>query len=322
MPPAEETQLSLAERDRIINWIEKDFLAAQSEKQVSSAPVVIRRLNRQEYDNTIRDLLGLNLHLADNFPADDIAFGFDNVGSALNISPIHVEKYLAAAATAVGKAIVVPDAEGCSPIELIGLKTYPLPPDKPVEFKHTLKPGRYLADFSLVRVGIAETVPPPRLVVGLGKDRRTLEAVRVQDETVVYRFWMTVTEGDNLVHVSLAPGQADSANVRKPAEVTAQVSGDQRYGADRGLHVDSIVVRGPVIAQRRSRFLSRIGRCCSARPFRASNRGWIVHARSSRSSPSVRFAGRFSRRKSNASSRCFDWPTIAVRASSVPSSSP
>ncbi len=245
MPPAEETQPSFAELDRIINWIETDFLAAQCEKQSSAAPVVIRRLNRQEYDNTLRDLLGLNLHLADAFPADDIAFGFDNVGSALNISPIHIEKYLIAAAAALSKAIVVPDAEGCPPIELIGLKTHPLPPDKPVEFKHTLKPGRYIADFSLVRVGIAETVPPPRLLVGLGKDRRTLEAVRVQDETVVYRFWMTVTEGDNLVHVSLAPGQADSANVRKPAEVTAQVSGDQRYGADRGLHVDSIVVRGP-----------------------------------------------------------------------------
>ena len=66
-------------------------------KQASSAPVVIRRLNRQEYNNTIRDLLGLDLHLADDFPPDDIGFGFDNVGSALNISPVHVEKYLDAA---------------------------------------------------------------------------------------------------------------------------------------------------------------------------------------------------------------------------------
>ena len=54
---------------RIIAWIENDFLAAQCGKQASSAPVVIRRLNRQEYNNTIRDLLGLDLHLADAFPA-------------------------------------------------------------------------------------------------------------------------------------------------------------------------------------------------------------------------------------------------------------
>jgi hypothetical protein len=246
MPPADEPQPSLEERDRAITWVEKDYLAAQRIKPQGSAPVVIRRLNRREYDNTIRDLLGVDLRLADSFPPDDIGFGFDNVGSALNISPAHVEKYLDAAEFALDKAIVVPDAEGFAPAELIGLRTYPLPPTRPVEFAHSLKPGQYLVDLSLVRVRISESVPPPRLVVGFGKDRRTVEAVRVQDETVVYRYWLKVAEGDKLVHVSLAPGQAQSANVVKPADVAANVSGDQRYGSDRGLHVDSIVVRGPV----------------------------------------------------------------------------
>jgi hypothetical protein len=83
-------------------------------------------------------------------------------------------------------------------------------------------------------------------VIGFGKDRRTVDAVRVQDETVVYRYWLTVAEGDHLVHVSLAPGQSRSENVVKPVEVAANVSGDQRYGSERGLHVDSMVVRGPV----------------------------------------------------------------------------
>ena len=246
MPPKEEPQPSIDELDRIIAWIENDFLAAQCGKQASSAPVVIRRLNRQEYDNTIRDLLGLDLHLADGFPPDDIGFGFDNVGSALNISPVHIEKYLDAAELALQKAIVLPDVQEFSPAELIGLKTYPLPPKAAVEFKHALKPGRYLADFSLVRVGIPESVPPPRLVIGFGKDRRTVSAVSVQDETVVYRYWLTVAEGDKLVHVALAPGQADNANVIKPKGVAANVSGDKRYGGDTGLHVDSMVVRGPV----------------------------------------------------------------------------
>jgi hypothetical protein len=246
MPPADAPQPSVEELERIVAWVENDFLAARCEQQESSAPVVIRRLNRQEYNNTIRDLLGLELHLADDFPADDIGFGFDNVGSALNISPVHVEKYLDAAELALQAAIVPPDAEGFPPIELIGLKTYPLPPKGAVEFQHALKPGRYLADFSLVRVGIAESVPPPRLVIGFGKDRRTVDAVRVQDETVVYRYWLTVAEGDGLVHVELAPGQAESANVLKPAEITSNVSGDQRYGGNRGLHVDSMVVHGPV----------------------------------------------------------------------------
>jgi hypothetical protein len=246
MPPADMPQPSLEELDGIIGWIENDFLAANCAKQVSSAPVVIRRLNRQEYNNTIRDLLGLDLHLADGFPADEIGFGFDNVGSALNISPAHIEKYLDAAELALQQAIVLPDVKDFPPIELIGLKTYPLPPKGAVEFKHSLKPGRYLAHFSLVRVGIPESVPPPRLEIGFGKDRRTVDAVQVQDETVVYRYWLKVAAGDNLVHVALAPGQAGNANLVKPTEVAANVSGDKRYGNDSGLHVDSMVVRGPV----------------------------------------------------------------------------
>ncbi len=237
MPPADESQPSLEESERIVAWIENDFLAAECAKQIGSAPVVIRRLNRQEYNNTIRDLIGLDLHLADAFPPDEIGFGYDNVGSALNISPVHIEKYLDAAETALRRAIVVPDAEPYPPAELIGLKTYPLPPDKPVEFKHALKPGRYLADFSLVRVGIAESVPPPRLVIGFGKDRRTVDAVRVQDETVVYRYWLTVAKGDDTVHVALAPGQAGASSV-KPGDIAANVSGDKRYAGDRGLHVE------------------------------------------------------------------------------------
>jgi hypothetical protein len=132
---------------------------------------------------------------------------------------------------------------------LIGLKTYPLPPRQPVEFPHSLKPGRYLADFSLVRVGIPESVPPPRLVIGFGKDRRTVDAVQVQDETVVYRYWLRVAPGDNTVHVAVAPVPNNDANLARPRDVAANVSGDKRYGNETGLHVDSMVVRGPVIEE-------------------------------------------------------------------------
>jgi hypothetical protein len=246
MPPVDSDQPTLEEFDAMIGWIENDFVAAQCGTKESSAPVVIRRLNKQEYNNTLRDLLGLDLRLGDTFPADDIGFGYDNVGSVLNISPVHVEKYLDAAELAMGKAIRLPDAEGHPPMELIGLKTYPLSPKEPVEFKHTLKPGRYMADFSLVRVGIPESVPAPRMLIGLGKDRRTVEAVQVQDETVVYRFWIAVAAGDDTVHVEVVPDLAETKKDPKPADAGENVSGDKRYGNDRGLHVDSIVVRGPV----------------------------------------------------------------------------
>lgn len=58
---------------------------------------VIRRLNRVEYNNTIRDLFGVDVRPADNFPSDDVGEGFDNIGGVLSLSPLMIEKYLAAA---------------------------------------------------------------------------------------------------------------------------------------------------------------------------------------------------------------------------------
>ena len=65
--------------------------------EVSSGHVTARRLNRIEYDNTVRDLLGVDLHAADDFPQDDSGYGFDNIGDVLSLSPVLMEKYLAAA---------------------------------------------------------------------------------------------------------------------------------------------------------------------------------------------------------------------------------
>ena len=70
MPPADSLRPSVEEVRKVIDWIENDLLVAQCRDATRSAPVVMRRLNRQEYDNTIRDLLGLELHLADDFPQD------------------------------------------------------------------------------------------------------------------------------------------------------------------------------------------------------------------------------------------------------------
>jgi hypothetical protein len=59
--------------------------------------VTARRLNRYEYNNTIRDLLAIDFRPADDFPADDSGYGFDNIGDVLSLSPVLMEKYLHAA---------------------------------------------------------------------------------------------------------------------------------------------------------------------------------------------------------------------------------
>ncbi len=69
--------------------------------------VTARRLNRAEYNNTVRDLLAVDFQPAADFPADDSGYGFDNIGDVLSLSPLLMEKYLAAAEK-IAKAAILP----------------------------------------------------------------------------------------------------------------------------------------------------------------------------------------------------------------------
>ena len=80
--------------------------------------ITAHRLNRTEYNNTIRDLLGVPLHPADEFPLDDAGYGFDNIADVLSVSPLLMEKY-AAAARAVSKAAIYGESAPPRPTKLI-----------------------------------------------------------------------------------------------------------------------------------------------------------------------------------------------------------
>src|SRR5690606_15488506 len=81
-------------------------------KDPNPGRVTVRRLNRTEYNNTIRDLVGVDFQPADDFPSDDVGYGFDNIGDVLSISPLLMEKYLDAAEQIAGKAIATPEEIG------------------------------------------------------------------------------------------------------------------------------------------------------------------------------------------------------------------
>ncbi|WP_435894389.1 DUF1592 domain-containing protein [Oceaniferula spumae] len=104
MPPPEEEQPEKKEREKLTAWINNAVFPAD---QTDPGHVVMRRMNRIEYQNTIDDLLGIDTDLISLLPPDDSGYGFDNNGSALSISPAHIEKYLQAAEKALDKAIVV-----------------------------------------------------------------------------------------------------------------------------------------------------------------------------------------------------------------------
>lgn len=109
MPPADEPQPTEAERLRIANWIETYLRETACDRGQYAGRVLPRRLNRTEYDNTIRDLFGLKLHFSDKFPNDGAGGeGFDNNGETLFLPPILMERYLEAAQQILDAAIITP----------------------------------------------------------------------------------------------------------------------------------------------------------------------------------------------------------------------
>jgi len=97
MPPEGKPKLTAAEIELLAGWIEKKIASVDCRGLRNPGRVTIRRLNRAEYNNTIRDLVGVQFQPADDFPADDVGYGFDNIGDVLSLPPIMLEKYLAAA---------------------------------------------------------------------------------------------------------------------------------------------------------------------------------------------------------------------------------
>ena len=106
MPPPKKPQPNAAQKQKIEQWI-KSAVFAENPADPDPGHVTVRRLNRAEYRNTIRDLLGVDFETDKEFPPDDSGLGFDNIGDALTLPPMLLEKYLAAAKTIVSKAVPV-----------------------------------------------------------------------------------------------------------------------------------------------------------------------------------------------------------------------
>lgn len=97
MPPEESHQPSDAERDAFVNWVDAGLDEFNCEQRKVKPRTTVRRLNRVEYNNVVRDLFGVDIRPADDFPADDVGEGFDNIGEVLSLPPLLMEKYLDAA---------------------------------------------------------------------------------------------------------------------------------------------------------------------------------------------------------------------------------
>jgi mono/diheme cytochrome c family protein len=105
MPPKKKPRPAPAQLAAANDWLRAALFVADSQRQRTEGRVVARRLNRAEYENTIRDLLAIETPLKEILPEDNSAHGFDNIGAALDVSSVLMERYLEAADTALDAAM-------------------------------------------------------------------------------------------------------------------------------------------------------------------------------------------------------------------------
>ncbi|HZL38482.1 MAG TPA: DUF1592 domain-containing protein [Tepidisphaeraceae bacterium] len=105
MPPDDEPQPTAEQVSAVVGWIGQAMELCDCSGPRDPGRIAIHRLNRHEYNNTIRDLVGVDFKPADDFPTDDTGYGFDNIADVLSMSPLLAEKYLSAAEQVMDKAV-------------------------------------------------------------------------------------------------------------------------------------------------------------------------------------------------------------------------
>jgi len=104
MPPPDEYAPKDDERAKLVKWID-DAVFHVDPANPDPGRVILKRMNRVEYSNTVRDLLGVDVNVTEILPVDDSGYGFDNIGDVLTLSPLHMERYLEASRVALDAAI-------------------------------------------------------------------------------------------------------------------------------------------------------------------------------------------------------------------------
>ena len=139
MPPSDSDQPSMPDSEAFIARIESIFEHANRTAKPDPGRVTVRRLNKVEYKNTVRDLLGVDFNPTENFPADDVGHGFDNIGDVLTMSPLLMERYLEAA-EAIATRVILLDPPPPSKRYQSGSRLEPRHDDVPDERYRLLDP--------------------------------------------------------------------------------------------------------------------------------------------------------------------------------------
>ncbi len=179
MPPEGMPRPNPAKIRALSQQAESEFERADKAAASDPGSVTAHRLNRAEYNNTVRDLLGVTFRPADDFPQDDSGYGFDNIGDVLSLSPSQMEKYVAAAEKIARTALF-----GAEPLQ-------------PTLVRHE-EPGR--------KINVSERFPARYDTTGLDlpNSRHTMHRFPVDGE-YLFRFGLNGVRplGSDPIHLAL-----------------------------------------------------------------------------------------------------------------------
>jgi hypothetical protein len=248
MPPNDEPQPSIPEHDKLTGWIETTFNALDYSGPPDPGHVTLRRLTRTEYRNTIRDLLGVDLPVAAELPADDVGYGFDNIGDVLTLPPMLLEKYLGLARDALDRVALSPAPPAPKKRSIPGARMEPTGAGSSpqgnamllmseTEVRSTVEfpqDGEYVLK---VRASADQAGPDTaRMAVRLeGKDLKTFDVKALRAKPEVYEITTKVARGKRPVGVAFLNDYFEPRHK------------DPKLRGDRNLHLVNLEVVGPIL---------------------------------------------------------------------------
>jgi hypothetical protein len=232
MPPEDFPQPTPEERKRIVSWLDSHPLRIDCSGPVHPGRVTIRRLNRAEYNNTIRDLCGVDFKPAADFPNDDVGYGFDNIGDVLSLPPILLEKYLDAAEKIADTAVMTFD-EAHAPRKRQQGKDFASSGEAAIEMEFP-KSGDYILR---VRAS-ADQAGPDLAKMGIKLDNKEIKTVEVKGKNRsdydIYQKELRIPKGKHRFAAAFLN------DYYKPDDPDPKLKGD------RNLHIDYLEIVGPI----------------------------------------------------------------------------
>jgi mono/diheme cytochrome c family protein len=262
MPPVKQPKPMADEVEGVLAAIRGLFAHHDRNAKPNAGRVTMRRLNKTEYNNTIRDLVGIDFKPATDFPADDVGYGFDNIGDVLSVTPLLLEKYLSAGELVLEQALPIIDAPSSSRSRLDNLRVTSASTKYEMGGSVAFDAGDY---FIRVRVG-GDQVGDEKiraLIRVADKDVEEFEVTASKDRPQTLRAKVRMQAGTSRVTVMLMNPFSLPPPEPKPGEPAAEKPAEPREGERRRefgrfrppepvrdgrtriLFLDSIEVEGP-----------------------------------------------------------------------------